>query len=128
MSLQRFFLFVFFLVGQELNNITLSLSQNKKKKSHAFYGVVRGRDFFFFLDFSPPWLGSQYPFILNNKLGSPKGKINEYQFLGSILLAFGSFFLIYSSPHFLTGHLRVTHIAKGSKERLGEKKKKKPYK
>jgi hypothetical protein len=78
------------------------------------------------LDFPPPWLGSQYPFILNNKLGSPKGKINEYQFLGSILLAFGSFFLIYSSPHFLTGHLRVTHIAKGSKERLGEKKKKNP--
>jgi len=41
------------------------------------------------VDFFPPWLGSQYPFILNNKLGRPKGKINDHQFLGSVLLAFG---------------------------------------
>jgi hypothetical protein len=33
------------------------------------------------VDFFPPWLGSQYPFILNNKLGRPKGKINDHQFL-----------------------------------------------
>jgi len=31
----------------------------------------------------------------------------------------------YSSPHLLIGHLRVTHIAKGSKERLGKKEKRK---